>query len=112
MNKSTILALVAGLVGGMATRYIAPPVAFAQDQSSAVKEVRAQSFVLTDESDQAVGTFTAESVRNTYGGKTFLLPNNGQALKIPKQVRIVLRDSNGRELWSAGGRGFLPLSAR
>ena len=46
-NRLTIAAaLVAGLVGGLLTRYLTPPVAFAQDQASAPKEIRAQSFTL------------------------------------------------------------------
>ena len=57
---SVASALFAGLLGGLLTRYIAPPVAFAQDQASITKELRAQSFTLVDSSDHAIGTFTAE----------------------------------------------------
>jgi hypothetical protein len=42
MNKklSVAVALVAGLLGGLLTRYIAPPAAFAQDQAPITKERR------------------------------------------------------------------------
>ena len=42
------LALVADFIGGLLTRYIAPPVALAQNQPPITKEIRAQSFTLVD----------------------------------------------------------------
>jgi len=98
MNKNVIVALIAGLLGGLVTRYISPPPAFAQNQPPVAKEIRAQSFVLVDQSDHAVGTFMAEPVRGTPGPFT--------------PIRIVLRDFTGREIWSAGGSPIQPLSAR
>lgn len=86
MNKNIALALFAGLFGGMLSHYISPTVAFAQNQIQIPKEIRAQGFTLVDQSNQPVGTFIAEG------------------------VRIVLRDSKGREIWSAGGSGLQPLS--
>jgi hypothetical protein len=66
------------------------------------KEVRAQSFTLVDSSDHALGVFTTESASravNSYMGE-------------PTPVRIVLRDSKGREIWSAGGSGIRPVTER
>ena len=110
MNKklSIALALVAGLLGGLLTRCIAPPAALAQDQAPITKEIRAQSFTLVDESDHTVGTFTIDP------GLTTILQRppapNKQVFVHPP--RIVLRDSNGREIWSAGGSPFRQLSER
>ena len=83
----TAIAVVAGLIGGFFVHYVVPSVAFAQNQSP--KEIRAQSFTLVDSSDHAVGTFTYDRRRRV----------------------IVLRDSEGRELWSAGNQ-ILPLTER
>ena len=60
MNKALTVAtaLVAGLVGGLLTRYVVPPAAFAQDQAPITKEIRAQSFTLVDIFDRSIGTFT------------------------------------------------------
>jgi len=91
------LSLAAGLVGGLLTRYIAPPAAFAQDQKSAVKEIRAQSFVFVGPADQTLATFGVE------------LPNKlGPNFPV---ARIVLRDANGHEMWSAPGGGAKLLTA-
>jgi hypothetical protein len=102
MNKTlTIaLALFAGLLGGLITRYIAPPAAFAQNQAPVTKEIRAQSFTLVDSSDRVVGVFTAEPTAR------------GANLYLGGPVRIVLRDAHGREIWSAGGSGIRPASER
>jgi hypothetical protein len=110
-NLSLALALIAGLLGGLVTRYIAPSPAFAQGQAPITKEIRAQSFALVDPSDRTVGTFTFEPLP---GAPIFLnrrFPNN-QVSPDPMQMRIVLRDSNGREIWSAGGNAIRPLSER
>ena len=99
MNKNTVLALAAGLFGGLLTHYIAPPVAFAQNQapptpiSVTPMEIRARSFTLVDQTDRPAGTFSVERDRLN-------------------RVRIVLRDFNGREIWAAGGSGMQPLSLR
>jgi hypothetical protein len=104
MNKTltAALALGGGFLGGLLTRYIAPPAAFAQNQAPITKEIRAQSFTLVDSSDHTLGVFTAEPVFravNPYVGG-------------PAPVRIVLRDSKGREIWSAGGSGIRPATER
>ena len=65
MNKPLIivLALGGGLLGGLLTRYIGPPSAFAQNQASVTKEIRAQSFTLVDSSNRTIGTFTSDADR-------------------------------------------------
>jgi len=103
-------------LGGLLTRYVAPPVALAQDQAPIVKEIRAQSFTLVDPSDHAVGTFTVEPLAGSPGTEQFYrlkqYPNNQFRPERPLPMRIVLRDSAGRELWSAGGSMVRPLSVR
>jgi hypothetical protein len=89
------LALVAGLVGGLLSRYVAPPSAFAQDKAKVTKEVRAQSFTLVDPSDHALGTFTFEPLGPQV---LFMSPSS----HLTRGMVIVLRDSFGREIWSVG----------
>jgi hypothetical protein len=107
MNKAlTIaLALAAGFGGGLLTRYLAPPVAFAQNQTPVATEIRAQSFVLVDSSDRAVGTFAYDGVT----GEPLMLRMHQP---IPQPTRIVLRDFSGKEIWSAGGGVIQKLGAR
>ena len=113
MNNKLVIAvaLVAGLVGGLLSRYGAPPSAFAQNQAPVTKEVRAQSFTLVDPTDRTIGTFTAEPDGATWvpGPTPRDLP---QPQRIAPRARIVLRDSNGREIWSAGGSSIRQLSQR
>jgi hypothetical protein len=91
-SKLTIvIALFAGLAGGMLTRFVTPAPVFAQTPATAPSELRARSFALVDPSDHTVGTFTTDG---RAGG-----------------MRIVLRDANGREIWSAGGSPIRPLAA-
>jgi hypothetical protein len=101
MNKNVVLALIAGLLGGMLTRYVAAPSAYAQNQvppptAPVSQEIRSQSFTLVDQSNRIAGTFS-------------VAPDSRGRLAPP---RIVLRDVTGREIWSAGGSGFQPLTAR
>jgi hypothetical protein len=100
-NKcSIVLALFAGILGGTLTRYITPPSALAQnDQSTATKEIRAQSVTLVDDMNRTVGTFTVAPDPAWQSTK-----QGGQ--------RIVLRDSQGRVIWSAGGSNFRYLTNR
>jgi hypothetical protein len=113
MNKTLTIALglAAGLVGGLLTRYIAPPAAHAQDQAAVAKEIRAQSFTLVDEFDHTAGTFSYEPAP---GARMMLQrpPSFNQPAPRVRPGRIVLRDSNGREIWSAGGNGLIPVSER
>lgn len=95
MHRNTVVALLAGLAGGMLTRYIAPPPVFAQNPTLVPKEIRAESFTFVDSSDRPAGTLTVEKGPNRIGSS-----------------QIVLRDPRGRVIWSAGGSGFLPLSER
>jgi len=80
MNRTFVLslALAAGLLGGVLSRYVSPVPAFAQAQTQ--KEIKAQSFVLVDDKDNIVGTFKPSADR------------------IPI---VVLLDRNGREIWRA-----------
>ena len=51
MNKNVALALAAGILGGMLTRYISPPTAYAQNQAPPTAPVeikRRVSFSLTN----------------------------------------------------------------
>ena len=102
MNKQSVLALVAGLLGGMATHYIAPPVALAQNQPPARRDLRAQSFTLVDQSDRNLATFSAEPVRQPTIVPNPRSRNPNQTTQPVPEMRIVLRDANGREIWSAG----------
>ena len=80
------LALAAGLIGGVLSRYVAPfPV---QAQAGPPKEIRAQNFVVVDDKNNVVGTFTASPP--TVPGK----PIQNQT--------VVLRDRNDKEIWRAG----------
>jgi hypothetical protein len=107
MNNKLIVAVavLAGLAGGMLTRFIAPAPVFAQAPVQILpapapapitprpftKEIRAESFALVDQYDNVVGAFATEP----------------KGVHFP--ARIVLRDANGREIWSAGGTTIRPL---
>ena len=97
-NKLTIaVAVVAGLAGGMLTRFIAPPPAFAQAPAQTAQgpsdEVRARSFVLVDNRNNPVATFVAGSGRGTESGV------------------VELKDPGGNVIWRAGGSPVRPLNA-
>jgi hypothetical protein len=62
-------------------------------------EIKAQRFILVDQSDRTIGTFTA-------------VPGPLGPLGTPIFPRIVLRDFSGREIWSAGGSALQPLTVR
>ena len=106
MTKSRILtvvlALTSGFAGSLLTRFVTPPAAFAQNQlvPKPTQEIRAESFTIVDRLGRTVGTFGSEN------GPA----NNGHERSI--EPRIVLRDADGREIWSAGGMGIQPLSER
>ena len=112
-NKMIVaVAVTAGMLGGVLSRYITPPTAFAQDQTPVTKEIRAESFTLVDSTDYAVGTFRAEPLPGSITVQVDPgIPLNGQSVRRfeRQEMRIVLRDSNGREMWSAGsGVRMLP----
>ena len=110
MNNNLVVALAlgAGLAGGLLSRYVGPPSAFAQNQSSITKEIRAESFTLVDSMNRPVGTFTSAPA-----GPPMPPPPPGVA-PLPEsgpRTRIVLRDSNSREIWSApANTRMVPLS--
>jgi len=80
MSKSTVaLAFAAGLLGGVASRYVSLQPVHAE---SLLREVRAQSFVLVNEQGTVLGTFSEESGRPV----------------------LKLLDGSGREIWAAGGK--------
>ena len=88
------LAFIAGVSGGLLSRYIAPPAAFAQNQQRPEAEIRARSFVLVDPADRPVGTFTTET----------------SGMRNPAGYRVILRDPSGRIIWGAGGTGIHPAT--
>jgi hypothetical protein len=103
MNNTLTVALAvgAGFLGGLVTRYIAPPPAFAQNYAPITKEVRAQSFTLVDSSDHALGVFTTESASRAVN------PYMGE----PAPVRIVFVElkSERPARYANGYRPFLPV---
>lgn len=52
-NLNVTLALIAGLAGGVLTRFVAPPTVSAQNQPQVVQKVRARSFVIVDSENRA-----------------------------------------------------------
>ena len=80
------LALAAGVLGGALSHFITPVPAFAQAQPAAFKELRAQSFVLVDDRNNVIGTFTASTP----------VPKPGQ------NQTVILLDRNDKEIWRAG----------
>ena len=102
-----VLALAAGLLGGMLSRYLAPVPVHAQapapqaQSTPAPEEIRAQSFTLVDGSGAVVGTF--RPLLSFDPGLLGVRPQNG-----PQGV--VLLDRSGRELWRAGGSIVRPAS--
>jgi hypothetical protein len=92
MKKLNIgLSIAAGLLGGIFSHYVWTQPVQAQNQTPAPKEVRAQSFVVVNEKGE------------TQGVLTFGEPKNGR-------TSVKLFDSNGREIFSAGGSPMRPLS--
>ena len=59
MNRklNVTLALAAGLLGGLLSRYITPTPVFAQVQAPVPKEIRAQRFVLVNDQGVPLGVF-------------------------------------------------------
>jgi len=103
MNRTTIIvALMAGLVGGLISRYISPAPVLAQQpqaQSPAPVELRAQRFSLVNPDGSVVATFTVDHPKTP---DTFPLP--------PPSVRLL--DSGGKELWRAGGNPMRKLALK
>jgi hypothetical protein len=57
------LALGAGLLGGMLSRYVTPMTVLAQDRSTAAKDIRAQRFTLVNERGIVLGVFGLDSYK-------------------------------------------------
>jgi hypothetical protein len=102
-NLNTVLALAAGLIGGMLTRYIAPVTVSAQSQPPL--EMRAQSFTLVDPTDRVIGSFTTEPSRG------LAVPGPRDPAGLASARHIILRDSSGHVIWSTDGR-VTPLSLK
>jgi len=87
MNRPIILilALTAGLLGGLLSHFVISTPVHAQASQRSEKEFRAQSFTLVDENNKVVATFKP-SVELQQG----------------KKFDVVLLDQNGREIWRAG----------
>jgi hypothetical protein len=93
-NSNLVLALGAGLLGGLVSRYEAPVPVFAQTRPAPApepREIRAQSFVLTDDQGEIVGTFKASAPR------------------LKELPTVVLLDRWGRETWRGKGAFIRPL---
>jgi len=102
------VALAAGLVGSAIMHYVAPPLAFAQDQAPVAKEIRAQSFTLVDQSNNVIGIFTSEPL---LGAQARIAPGLPVPVKAPSHV--VLRDQSGRVIWTPDSNTkLLPLTMR
>jgi len=79
MNKrSIVLSLAAGLLGGAISHYLSPQLVHAQSQ--AIKEFRAERFILVNEQGAVLGTLDHDKGMPSF--KLF--------------------DEKGREIWSAG----------
>jgi hypothetical protein len=85
------LSLAAGLLGGLLSHWVSPELVHAQAKVPPAKEVRAQSFVLVDDQDVAVGVFGFDKDEN---------------------ASIKLMDKMGKVAWSASSKPSLaPLSS-
>ena len=93
MNRTMhiTLALAAGLVGGLLSRYLTPTPVFAQTQNSAPREVRAQSFLLVNKQGLSLGRMGFDSDGH---------PN------------ITLIDEDGRTIWSTKATALLMQSSK
>lgn len=84
-KRNLLVALAAGLIGGVCSHFFFPQFVHAASGTPALRELRAQRFILVNEKGVVLGTFTE-------GAKD----------------RPVLRlfDASGREIWSAGDVGL------
>jgi len=55
--NTVVMAMAAGLLGGLASRYISPSEVFAQSQKAPPKEIQAQNFVLVNSQGNPMGLF-------------------------------------------------------
>jgi hypothetical protein len=101
MNRMTIVvALAAGLVGGVISRYVSPAPVLAQQSAAdpAPVELRAQRFALVNQDGAIVATFMIDQPKP---------PDNPFA---PPSIRLV--DRSGKEIWSAGGNPVRKLALK
>ena len=109
MNRTTIVvALMAGLAGGLISRYISPAPVLAQQpqaQSPAPVELRAQRFALVNPNGAVVATFTVDQPKE-------ILPGSWPAgvPLLPPVIRLL--DWSGKEMWSAGGNPMRKLALK
>jgi len=89
--RNLVLAFAAGLAGGLLSQAMATKPVLAQSQAPPPREIRAQSFVLVNESGSVLGKFTVD-------GST--------------KPAIRLFDTKGREIWSAEGPTMRVASGR
>jgi hypothetical protein len=102
---TVVLAFAAGLLGSAVFRYAGPSSVFAQDQTPVAKEIRAQNIVLVDQGNNVIGTFTSEAGPGSV--------RIGPRVEVTSPLRIVLRDRNGRTIWTPGeNTKLLPLSLK
>jgi len=94
------LALAAGVLGGLLSRNITVPSVHAQSQDP--KELRAQSFTLTDSAGHVLGTFTTRPALPP-GTR---LPSDPR-IAVPSNV--VLLGPAGNEMWSVSADPFRPV---
>jgi hypothetical protein len=110
------LALAAGLLGGLLSRYIAPQSALAQSPAPSTKEIQAQSFVFVAPDGHPLATLTPDPAWLKAARLMAELSAAGRISSTPFlsrfSGRIVLLDSNEREIWSAGGSPFRAPSER
>jgi hypothetical protein len=89
---NVFLALVAGLAGGVSSRYLWPQAVQAQAQTP--MEIRARSFILEDADGKVLGTFSGVTTRG--------LPTASGSLR--------LFDNRGREIWRNPSNGVFPAT--
>jgi hypothetical protein len=99
MNKMTVLiAFVAAVAGGVISRYVSPAPVMAQQaqaQSQAPMELRAQRFALVNADGSVVGIFMVDQPKDIFPG--------AKPMEVFTPPSIRLLDSNGKEIWRAGG---------
>ncbi len=96
-KMNPLLALAAGLIGGLASRYVTPSAVQAQappatTQATPPAEIKAQSFTLVDGNGRTIATFAplASGPLNRGDG-------------------VVLLDRNGHEFWRASVTMIRPV---
>jgi hypothetical protein len=89
---NVVLSIAAGLFGGVLSHYVWTQPVQAQARIPAPKEIRAQRFVLGNDKDEVEAVFSFDQSR------------------LGRPI-VKLFDSEGHEIWSAGGDPLRPLIA-